>query len=140
MQGLLGKALGAFEKAASLNREQAHPSPWPPHDLGYLLLRMDKSRDAEPALRESLHYDPKLAQAHYHLGRILEKEGRETEAIDEYVAAVSGDTQASDACYSLAMLYGKLHRDVEANAMFAEFKRRKQAVTSSELAAREPRE
>jgi tetratricopeptide (TPR) repeat protein len=140
MQGQLEQALGAFEKAANLNREQAHPSPWPPHDLGYLLLRMNKSRDAEAALRESLRYDPKLAQAHYHLGRTLEKEGRETKAIDEYVAAVSDDTQASDACYSLAMLYRKLHRDVEANAMFTEFKKRKQAVASSDLTAREAHE
>jgi len=140
MQGKLEQALGAFEKAASLNRDQARPSPWPPHDLGYLLLRMGKSKNAEEELRESLHYDPKLAQAHYHLGRTLEKEGKETEAIDEYVTAVSGDTEASDACYSLAMLYRKLHRDVEANAMFAEFKRRKQATEPPELTSREARE
>jgi tetratricopeptide (TPR) repeat protein len=140
MQGKLEQALGAFDKAARLNRDQAHPSPWPPHDLGYLLLRMGKSENAEEALRESLRYDPKLAQAHYHLGRTLEKEGKEAEAIDQYVTAVSGDTEASDACYSLAMLYRKLHRDVEANAMFAEFKRRKQAIATSELTSREARE
>jgi tetratricopeptide (TPR) repeat protein len=140
MQGKLEQALGAFEKAARVNRDQAHPSPWPPHDLGYLLLRMGKSENAEEALRESLRYDPKLAQAHYHLGRTLEKEGKETEAIDQYVAAVSGDTEASDACYSLAMLYRKLHRDVEANTMFAEFKRRKQATVTSDLTSREARE
>lgn len=139
MQGKLGQALGAFEKAASLNRDQAHPSAWPPHDLGYLLLRMGKSRNAEEDLRESLRYDPKLAQAHYHLGRTLEKEGKETEAIDEYVTAVSSDTEASDACYSLAMLYRKLDRDIEANAMFAEFKRRKQAIANSEFTPREER-
>jgi len=101
------------------------------------LLRMGKSKDAERELRESLRYDPKLAQAHYHLGRVLEKEGRETEAIDEYLSAVSGDTGSPDACYSLAMLYRKLHRDTEANAMFAEFKRRKQALPGPELTARE---
>lgn len=140
MQGQLGQARIAFERAASLNREQARPSPWPPHDLGYLLLRMDKPEDAERALRESLRYDPKLAQAHYHLGRTLEKEGKETEAIGEYVTAVSGDAAASDACYSLGMLYRKLHRDVEANAMFAEYKRRKQAVASTELTRSEVRQ
>jgi tetratricopeptide (TPR) repeat protein len=73
MQGKLEQALGAFEKAASLNRDQAHPSPWPPHDLGYLLLRMNKPKQAEEFLRESLRYDSKLVQAHYHLGRTLEK-------------------------------------------------------------------
>lgn len=127
MQGQREQALGAFEKAVSLNRGQAHPSPWPPHDLGYLLLRMEKPADAEAALRESLRYTPKIAQAHYYLGRALEKEGRETEAIEEYASAVSGDTVSPDACYSLAMLYRKLHRDKEAKAMFAEFKRRKES-------------
>jgi tetratricopeptide (TPR) repeat protein len=140
MQGKLEQALGAFEKAATLNRDRAHPSPWPPHDLGYLLLRMEKSKQAEEVLRESLRYNPKLAQAHYHLARTLEKEGKETEAIDEYVTATSGDTESADACYSLAMLYRKLHRDVEANVMFAEFKRRKQAIASSDLTARGIRE
>ena len=140
MQGKLEQALGAFENAAALNRDRAHPSPWPPHDLGFLLLRMEKSKEAEEALRESLRYNPKLVQAHYHLGRALEKEGKETEAIEEYVTATSGDTETADACYSLAMLYRKLHRDAEANAMFAEFKRRKQAIASSDLTAREVRE
>jgi tetratricopeptide (TPR) repeat protein len=140
MQGKLEQALGRFEKSAALNREQTHPSPWPPHDLGYLLLRMEKSKQAEEALRESLRYDPKLAQAHYHLGRTLEKEGKETEAIGEYVTATSDNAETADACYSLAMLYRKLHRDIEANAMFAEFKRRKQAVASSDSSTREARE
>jgi cell fate (sporulation/competence/biofilm development) regulator YlbF (YheA/YmcA/DUF963 family) len=56
------------------------------------------------------------------------------------VAAVAGDEEASDACYSLAMLYRKLHRDAEANAMFAEFKKRKQSTPGSELTSREARE
>jgi TolA-binding protein len=85
-------------------------------------------------LRESLRYDSSFTQAHYHLGRTLEKEGNPTEAIDEYLAAVSSDPEASDACYSLAMLYRKLHRDAEADAMFAELKRRKQAGGNSALA------
>jgi hypothetical protein len=38
------------------------------------------------------------------------------------------------------MLYRKLHRDVEANTMFAEFKRRKQATVTSDLTSREARE
>jgi tetratricopeptide (TPR) repeat protein len=130
MEGKMQQALGAFQKAASLNRGQAHPSPWPPHDLGSLLLRMNKAKDAEEALRESLRYDPKLAQAHYHLGHALEKQGRETEALDEYRSAVSDDPALPDACYSLAILLRKLHRDPEANAMFAEFKKRKQAESA----------
>lgn len=130
MQGRMEQALSAFQKSAALNRSQTHPSPWPPHDLGSLLLRMNNLTDAEKALRESLRYDPNLAQSHYHLGRTLEKQGRETEAIAEYRSAVSGDTKSPDACYALAMLLRKLHQDAEANAMFAEFKKRKQADAS----------
>ena len=101
---------------------------------------MEKPKEAEAALRESLQYDPKLAQAHYHLARSLEKQGKETEAVEEYVTAVSGDPAASDACYSLGMLYRKLHREADANAMFAEYKRRKETIGSSELTRSEVRQ
>ena len=137
MQGRIDQALAAFEKAVSLNREQSHPSPWPPHNLGFLLLRMDQPKEAEMALRESLRYNPKLTQTHYHLGRTLEKEGRYTDAIDQYASAVSGDTASPEACYSLAMLYRKMHRNAEADAMLAEYKRRKQLKPAPDLTLRQ---
>lgn len=125
MQGLTDQALATFKHAVELNHSLAHPSPWPPHDLGYLLLRMERLKEAEASLRESLRYDPKLAQTHWYLGRTLEKQGQDTEAIKEYKQAVSADPASADACYSLAMLYRKLHREPDAQAMFAEYKRRK---------------
>ncbi len=126
MQGQSEQARAAFQRAVELNRNQEHPSPWPPHDLGYLLLRTDQVKDAEAVLRESLRYDPNFAQAHYHLGRVLEKEDRDIDAIDEYKRAVSLEATSPDACYSLAMLYRKLHRNTEAEAMFAEYRKRRQ--------------
>ena len=131
MQGLMDQALEALQKAVTLNRPLAHPSPWPPHDLGFLLLRMDQTKEAEALLREALRYDPHLAQTHYHLGRVLEKEGHDTEAVEEYRGAISADATSPDACYSLAMLYRKLHRDTEASAMFAEYKKRKQEAAAA---------
>ena len=125
MQGLMDRALPAFQKAADLNRALTHPSAWPPHDLGFLLLRMDRTTEAEASLREALRYDANFAQAHYHLGRALEKEARENEAIAEYRSAISLDRTSAEACYSLAKLYKRLHRDSEATAMLAEYKRRK---------------
>ncbi len=133
MQGRMNDAADAFRKAANLNRVLAHPSPWPPHDLGFLLLRMDQPKEAESLLREALHYDPDLSQAHYHLGRALEREGRETQAIEEYRTAASDDMSSADACYSLAMLYRKLHRDTEASAMFAEYKARRQETAEKTM-------
>jgi len=125
MQGREQPALEAFEKAAALNREQPHASPWPPHNLGYLLLRMDRLPEAEAALRESLRYNPALTISQYHLGRTLEKLGRTADAIDFFKQAVASDPLATDACYSLALLYRKLHRDADAQSAFAEYRRRK---------------
>ena len=135
MQGHNDEALHSLQKATALNRTQPHPSPWPPHDLGSLLLRMDKPQEAESALRESLRYDPALAQAHYHLGRTLDKESRDADAIQEYSAAISEDKVSPEACYSLAMLYRKLGRDEDAAAMFEEYKSRKKAQPLPDLSA-----
>ncbi len=132
MQGNLDQALSALQTGANLNRAAAHPSAWPPHDLGFLLLRLERFMEADVALRESLRYDPHFAQAHYHLARTLEKEGKDTEAITEYTSALSTDSASPDACYSLASLYKKLHRDQEASAMFAEYRKRKELVAPSE--------
>lgn len=127
MAGQAEQAYQPFNKAAQLNREQAQPSPWPPHDLGNWYLRNSRWKDAECAFTEALKYDPAMPQAHYHLGRALEKEQREAEAVDEYKSAMTIDKSNADACYSLAMLYRKLHRDPEAAAMLAEYKSRKAA-------------
>ena len=127
MQGQMDQAFSAFTKAVNLNREAPHPSAWPPHDLGLLCFRMDRLAEAVSALQESLRYNPKLAPAHYHLARAFEKQAHEEQAIIEYKSAISDDKSSPDACYSLAMLYKKLHHDDQAAAMFAEYKKRKTA-------------
>jgi Flp pilus assembly protein TadD len=131
MQGLADEALPALTKAAQFNRKEARPSPWPPHDLGFFLLRANRFTEAEGLLREALKYDSAMPEAHLHLGRTLEAEGHGEAAVPEYEAAVKLDPASPDACYPLAMLYKKLHRDSEAEAMFAELKKRKQALPSA---------
>jgi tetratricopeptide (TPR) repeat protein len=128
MQGDSENALKAFEEGARLNRGQAHASPWPPHDLGALLLRMGQTRQAEEALREALRMDPQMPEAHYHLGRALEKDGLNEEAVAEYVAAMAEDETGSEACYSLALLYRKMGREKESAAMLDEWRRRRDAA------------
>jgi tetratricopeptide (TPR) repeat protein len=125
MSGRPAEARDAFLKAVELNRKLPEPSPWPPHNLGSLLVRLLEFRDAEKALRESLKYDPRLAAAHYHLGRALEGDGRDLEAIDEYRVTISLDPTAVEAIYSLGLLYRRNARPAEAEAAFAEYKRRK---------------
>jgi tetratricopeptide (TPR) repeat protein len=127
MSGQPAEARQAFLKAADLNRRLPHPSAWPPHNLGYLLLRLEQPKDAETALLESLTYDPKLAIARYHLGRVLEAEGRDSEAISEYRAAINLDPKAIEPLYSLGRLYQRNHHPAEADAAFAEYKRRRAA-------------
>jgi tetratricopeptide (TPR) repeat protein len=128
MEGDLEPARNAFQTAVRLNRTQVQPSPWPPQNLGYLLLRIGEMNQAEQALRESLRYDPKLGRTHYYLARTLENEGRQAEAIDEYRSAITMDAQGADACYSLAILFRRLHRNAESNAMFEEFRKRKRSA------------
>jgi Flp pilus assembly protein TadD len=130
MVGRAEEAQAEFAKAVALNGSLKQPSPWPPHNLGYLLLRLDKLDAAEKALRDSLQYDPGFAQAHYHLGRVLEKQGRDAEAIAEYRAAISRDPAQAEPYYSLGLLYRRLNRTAEADAAFAEYRKRKTDVAS----------
>ncbi len=125
MMGLTDEAQGAFAKAVVLNRKLAAPSPWPPHNLGYLLLRLQRFHEAEENLREALKYDPQFAVAHYHLGRVLESEGQDEAAIDEYKSAAALDRKIAEPLYSLGRLYLRHGRAAEAESVLAEYKRRK---------------
>jgi tetratricopeptide (TPR) repeat protein len=125
MMGLTDEAQGAFAKAVALNRKLPAPSPWPPHNLGYLLLRLQRYQEAEENLREALKYDPQFALAHYHLGRVLESEGQDDAAIVEYKSAAALDAKIAEPLYSLGRLYLRHGRTAEAESVLAEYKRRK---------------
>ncbi|HXB70594.1 MAG TPA: tetratricopeptide repeat protein [Candidatus Acidoferrales bacterium] len=145
MMGLTEEAQAAFAKAVALNRQLPAPSPWPPHNLGYLQLRLQQYGGAEENLREALKYDPKFALAHYHLARVLEDEARESEArqnearqnearqnearndaaIEEYKTAAALDVKLAEPLYSLGLLYRRRGRDAEAASALAEYRRRK---------------
>ena len=57
--------------------------------------------------------------------RALEAEGRDGEAMEEYRAAISHDPVVVEAFYSLGLLYRRHERGAEAEAAFAEYKKRK---------------
>jgi tetratricopeptide (TPR) repeat protein len=132
MMGLTDEAQSAFATAVELNRKLPQPSPWPPDNQGYLLLRVQKFRDAEQSLRESLKYDPKFALAHYHLGRVLESLQRDNAAIEEYTAAATLDPKYPEPLYSLGLLYRRLDRTAESESALAEYRKRK-ALSDSAL-------
>jgi len=123
MLGQTDEARQAFEKGVQLNRKLPEPSAWPPQDLGALLLRMQQFKEAEAALREALRYDSEVPMAHYHLGRTLEAEDRDNEAIEEYRAATAGPTPVVEAFYSLGLLYRRHDRSREAETAFAAYRK-----------------
>jgi tetratricopeptide (TPR) repeat protein len=131
MMGLTEEAQSAFAKAVALNRKLPAPSPWPPHNLGYLQLRLQQFADAEEDLREALKYDPKFALAHYHLARVLENQGRNDAAIEEYKTAAALDLKLAEPLYSLGLLYRRHGREAEAASALAEYRRRKALAADS---------
>ncbi len=127
MTGHAVEARTAFERSVQMNRAQSAPSPWPPANLGSLLLRLKKFLEAEAALREALRYDPRMAIAHYHLGRTLESEGKGEDAVAEYKAAAELDTTLASPLDSLGQLYRRLGRTDDAERALAEYRKRKAA-------------
>jgi tetratricopeptide (TPR) repeat protein len=125
MLGEQAEAEQAFEKAAELNRKLQSPSAWTPHNYGCLLFRMQKFPQAEKSLREALSYDPRFAQAHYYLGRVLEKLGRNEEAIAELKTAAGLDSTLAEPLYSLGLLYRRLGRLDESKLALEQYKKRR---------------
>jgi tetratricopeptide (TPR) repeat protein len=64
--------------------------------------------EAEACLRESLRYDPAFAQAHYHLGVLLEKRQKPLEAIQALDQAGALDPSYPEPHYALARIYRKI--------------------------------
>jgi tetratricopeptide (TPR) repeat protein len=130
MMGLTAEAQAAFAHAVEMNRRLAAPSAWPPHNLGYLQLRLLQLPQAEENLREALQYDPRFALAHYHLARTLEKEEKDEAAIEEYKSAAALDATLAEPLYSLGLLYRRRGRTVEADSALAEYKKRRALAES----------
>jgi tetratricopeptide (TPR) repeat protein len=131
MLGLTDEAQSAFATAVELNRKQPQPSPWPPDNQGYLLLRVQKFHEAEDSLRESLKYNPKFALGHYHLGRVLENLQQDDAAIGEYKAAAALDPSFPEPLYSLGLLYRRHGRAAESETALAEYRKRKAQANSA---------
>jgi tetratricopeptide (TPR) repeat protein len=108
------QAIDNYKKAIELDRTQEHRSPWPYLDLAVTLQFVDQTEEAEANLREALRIDPKLAQAHYRLGSVLEDRGRLDAAADELREAARLDDHYSEPHANLARIYKKLGKTTEA--------------------------
>ena len=125
--GRLDDAVATYQRAVELNRQGRPVSPWPPLNLGTLLVKLEKFDDAEKYLRDSLLADPKFAQAHYVFGLLLEKRGRDEEAIRELELAAALDRAYAQPHYALGRIYRRSGNATKAGAELDQFEKLKQA-------------
>lgn len=97
-----------FHRAIELNRQQAKPSPWPNLDFAVVLIEQNHLEDAEKNLREAIGYAPRLSEAYFQLGRVLDKLNREPEAIKAFQYAADLDQSYPDPHYQLGRIYRRL--------------------------------
>ncbi len=103
--GRYDEAIHAYKEAIRLDRQKTLSSPWPPLNLGTLLIKLDRLEEAEAYLRGSLRYDPRFPKAHFQLGLLLEKQKKDTEAIRELHQAAAFDPLYPEPHYVLAAIY-----------------------------------
>lgn len=125
MTGQLDEAVAAYTRATELNRREFPPSPWPPFNLGVLLLKMGRHADAEELLREATGYDPKFGNAYYRLGVCLEKQGKLADAVPELARAAELNPDSYSPHLALGRVFRALGRADDSKREFAEFRRLK---------------
>jgi tetratricopeptide (TPR) repeat protein len=128
--GQFDQALASFSRAVELNRVQAKPSPWPPLDMAVTQMELNQLANAEKGLREAITYNPKLPQAQYQLGRVLDKEGKVEQAIQALKTSAALDRAYADPHYLLGRMYQKVGKNDLAKAEILQFQRLKQAANS----------
>jgi tetratricopeptide (TPR) repeat protein len=125
--GRLDDAVQTYRRAVDLNRQAKPVSPWPPLNLGALLVKLEQLDAAEEYLRDSLQADPKFSQAHYAFGMLLEKRGREEQAIRELEQAAALDASYAQPHYALGRIYRKAGNITKAAAELDQFEKLKEA-------------
>jgi tetratricopeptide (TPR) repeat protein len=128
--GHFDQALASFSRAVELNRLQAKPSPWPPLDMAVTQMELNQLANAEKGLREAITYNPKLPQAQYQLGRVLDKEGKVEQAIQALKTSAALDVTYADPHYLLGRMYQKVGQNDLAKAEVLQFQQLKQAANS----------
>ena len=112
--GKSNEAIQQYQRAVQLNRESKVHSPWPPLNLGLLLVKSNRPEEAELLFRESLQLDANFAEAHYQLGVLLEQHNKTNEAMEELKRAGLLAPAYPQPHYALARVYGRSGRKEEA--------------------------
>jgi tetratricopeptide (TPR) repeat protein len=126
----LGKpeaAIKSYNQAVDLNRLQLKPSPWPLVDLAVSLIGVNRLEEAKKNLDEALRYDPKLPQAQYQLGRLLEMQDKFDAALEAFAKASELDQEYPDPHLALGRIYHRLGKGQRAEDEIARFQQLKKA-------------
>jgi tetratricopeptide (TPR) repeat protein len=125
--GKYQEAIAAYNQALTLNRRAQPPSPWPPLDFGALLVKLNRLDEAHVYLEEALRYDERFPQGHYELGLLLDKQGKQKDAIRELRIAASLTPSYAEPHYALGRIYTQIGNLPEAQREFAQFDKIKRA-------------
>ena len=118
-------AIKSYNQAIELNRIQLKPSPWPHVDLAVSLIGVNRLDDAKKNLDEALRYDPRLPQAHYQLGRLLEMQGKFDASLDALTKASEFDQQYPEPHLAMGRIYHRLGDRKKAEDEIARFQQLK---------------
>jgi tetratricopeptide (TPR) repeat protein len=121
--GQFDAAIQSYTRAVELNRLEPRPSPWPLVDLSISLVAVNRLPEAEQNLREALIFDPRLPQAHYQLGRVMEIQQKYQAAVQSLQQAVALDSKYPEPHYLLGRVYQRLGESEFAKTEIELFKR-----------------
>ena len=125
--GEFDEAVKNYNRAVELNRLQSKPSPWPHVDLAISFIALNRLPEAEKNLREAVGYDPRLPQAHYQLGRVLEMQGDYQAGVESLKKAVALNAEYPEPHYLLGKIYHRLGNDPLSKTEIARFTELKNA-------------
>ena len=106
----LVEALGVYESILAADETNA----WAHNRRGAILAQIDRSDEAEAALKRAIELDPNLAAAHSNLGNIFYSRGDYSGALDKYKQALDLDGDNPVFHENLHAAYKKLGRVSEA--------------------------
>jgi len=118
-------AIRIYQQALGLNRRQPIPSPWPPLNLGTLLIKLGRLEEAETCMQESLRYEPRFPKAHFQMGLLLEKEKKDEEALRELSRSAEYDPAYPEPHYVLGRIYQRIGDKAKADAEWQTFQKLK---------------
>jgi len=124
--GQYDDAIRVYQQAILMNRSERTPSPWPPLNLGTLLVKIGRLPEAEVYLEESLKYDSGFPKAHFQMGLLLEKENKDEQACKELLEAVHNDPSYPEPHFLLGRIYTRQGNKLKADTEWQTFQKLKQ--------------